>query len=199
MPLAAFVAPGVAGVYRVFGRAGYVATGLAAVALTAGTITRNRLLQDEVALWADTIGRVPSNPRAHASLGLALLDRGLAAEAIPHFQSALTLDPRAVATEKTWATPISNSGGWPRRRRALSWSGCARWRLEIRCGRGALTPRPGACALAFPRGEGTPPTRTFRPLPPGHFFAGTTLLPAGRADCHATIRHVPFSFRQTAR
>jgi tetratricopeptide (TPR) repeat protein len=100
LPLAAVVALGVAGVHRIFGRAGYVVAGLAAIALTAGTIARNRVLQDELALWAETIVRVPSNPRAHASLGLALLDRGSATEAIPHFQRALALDPRAFATEQ---------------------------------------------------------------------------------------------------
>ena len=100
LPLAAVVALGVAGAHRLYGRSGYVVTGLLAAALTAGTIARNRLLQDELALWADTIARVPANPRAHASLGLALFDRGRAAEAIPHFQRALLLDPRAVATEQ---------------------------------------------------------------------------------------------------
>lgn len=100
LPLAAVVALGVAGAHRLYGRPGYVVAGLLAAALTAGTIARNRLLQDELALWADTIVRVPENPRAHASLGLALFDRGRAAEAIPHFQRALALDPRAVATEQ---------------------------------------------------------------------------------------------------
>ena len=32
-----------------------------------------------------------------------------------------------------------------------------------------------------------------------YFFFGTVLFPVGRADCHAIIRHVPFSFRHTAR
>ena len=32
-----------------------------------------------------------------------------------------------------------------------------------------------------------------------YFFGGTTLLPEGRADCHAIIRHVPASLRQTER
>jgi tetratricopeptide (TPR) repeat protein len=100
LPLAAVVALGVAGAHRLYGRNGYLAAGLLAAALTAGTIARNRLLQDEVALWTDTIVHAPANPRAHASLGLALSDRGRAAEAIPHFQRALALDPRAPATEQ---------------------------------------------------------------------------------------------------
>ncbi|MBL9211881.1 MAG: tetratricopeptide repeat protein [Opitutaceae bacterium] len=100
LPLAAVIALAVAGAHRVYGRTGYVVAGLLAAALTAGTIARNRLLQDELALWADTVVRVPANPRAHASLGLALSDRGRAAEALPHFQRALALDPRDVATEQ---------------------------------------------------------------------------------------------------
>ena len=31
------------------------------------------------------------------------------------------------------------------------------------------------------------------------YFGGTTLLPEGRADCHAIMRHAPASFLQTER
>ncbi|PAW65422.1 MAG: hypothetical protein B9S34_11120 [Opitutia bacterium Tous-C1TDCM] len=68
-------------------------------AATVATIARNRLLQDEVAVWAATAAQRPENPRAHASLGLALNERGRPAEAIPAFQRALALRPGSPDTE----------------------------------------------------------------------------------------------------
>ena len=74
--------------------------GCAAVALLLLTIDRNRLMQDELALWADNRAKRPGNARSHASYGLALADRGRAAEAIAAYQLALRLDPKSAATEQ---------------------------------------------------------------------------------------------------
>ena len=101
LPLAAVVILAVFSVHRTLGnRAGLLLGLLVSAALGTSTIARNRTLQDEMALWTDTIAKAPTNPRAHASLGLALSDRGRAREAIPHFLRALELQPTSVATEQ---------------------------------------------------------------------------------------------------
>jgi tetratricopeptide (TPR) repeat protein len=72
----------------------------AALALCIVTVARNQTMQDEVVIWADTVAKLPTNPRAHGSLGLALSERGRSREALAHFQKALELDPESVATEQ---------------------------------------------------------------------------------------------------
>ena len=98
LPLAALVALLAVATHHLAGRRHIVITLVAACALGVGTAARNHTLQDLVALWNDTAAKAPENPRAHASLGLALSDRGQPREALRHFQRALELDPKAVAT-----------------------------------------------------------------------------------------------------
>jgi tetratricopeptide (TPR) repeat protein len=100
LPLAAVVIVVVAGTANLMPLARTAVIGAASLALLATTIARNRVLQDEVTLWTETVAHAPDNPRAHASLGLALADRGRAAAAIPHYQRALDLDPQSAATEQ---------------------------------------------------------------------------------------------------
>ena len=99
LPLAAVVVLAVLAVHRALGaRAvlwGSAALGLAFAAVSAA---RNRVMQDELAIWADTIAKRPANARAHASQALALSQRGRPAEAVPVFQRALALDPQSAAT-----------------------------------------------------------------------------------------------------
>ncbi|MGH7959698.1 MAG: tetratricopeptide repeat protein, partial [Opitutaceae bacterium] len=100
LPLAALVSLAITGGYHVAGvRISRLATPVA-LALCLLTMARNRILQDEVAIWSDTVAKLPTNPRAHGSLGLALSDRGRARDALPHFQKALELEPDSVATEQ---------------------------------------------------------------------------------------------------
>jgi tetratricopeptide (TPR) repeat protein len=100
LPLAALVSLAVIVLYRVAGiRVAKIAV-IAAAALAVGTHARNRTLQDEVALWTDAVAKRPTNPRAHASLGLALSDRGRVRDALPCYRKALELDPTSVATEQ---------------------------------------------------------------------------------------------------
>ena len=100
LPLAAIVCLIVVAGHRVAG-ARMLGLGVAAsLALCLATVARNRTLQDEVVLWTDTVAKVPNNPRAHGSLGLALSDRGLRREALPHFQRAIELDPKSVANHQ---------------------------------------------------------------------------------------------------
>lgn len=65
----------------------------AAVGLGAATVERNRDYRSEVALWADTARKAPSNPRAHNNLAEAYLAAGRPAEAAREFEAADRVDP----------------------------------------------------------------------------------------------------------
>lgn len=68
-------------------------TGVAGAVLTAATLRRNQAYASAIALWADTVGRMPANSRARTQLGRALYDAGRIAEAEAQFQRAVALDP----------------------------------------------------------------------------------------------------------
>lgn len=99
LPLAAVLASGVVYSHRLLGSRMFTVGGLIGAALCVSTIARNTTLQDEVGLWTETIARVPTNPRAHGSLALALSERGQQQESLPYFRRALELEPASVATE----------------------------------------------------------------------------------------------------
>jgi tetratricopeptide (TPR) repeat protein len=113
LPLAGVLSLGVVAVHRVAANRIVGLAALAAGAFLVATIARNRTMQDEVALWADTVAKAPTNPRAHGSLGLALLERGDARAAIPHFTRALELDPKSVATEQNLGNAFYRLGDFP--------------------------------------------------------------------------------------
>lgn len=71
------------------------AAGLVAVvlALSAGTVLRNRVWGSAVSLWADVVEKSPGKPRAHLNLGKALDEAGDPAAAVPEYVAALRLDP----------------------------------------------------------------------------------------------------------
>ena len=103
LPLASMVALIVCAGYRLLWsvrmsprlRSG-MAPGIAVVmilALGQATIRRNWDYRSDVAIWADTVGKRPSNPRAHHNLGKALASQGVFPEAIAQFTEALRLTP----------------------------------------------------------------------------------------------------------
>jgi tetratricopeptide (TPR) repeat protein len=63
---------------------------LAGVVLVGGlaTAARNTVWHDNLSLWLDTQAKSPEAPEIHEGLGLALLEKGKAAEAIPHLERA---------------------------------------------------------------------------------------------------------------
>lgn len=113
LPLAALIAlvvvhgykAGRLGLYRftsnenVRRQAGYVIGGSLLAVLVIGlgvsTYVRNKDFQSEMAIWNDTVKKRPQSARAHYNLGLALDRDGRTAEAIPHLQLAISLDPEA--------------------------------------------------------------------------------------------------------
>jgi protein O-mannosyl-transferase len=113
LPLAAIVAV-LAGVgHALIGARTLAVMATAASALGITTVARNHMLQDELALWSDTMAKRPENPRAHASYALALSDRDRYHEAIPHFERALALDPKSVATHQNLANAFVQVGSFP--------------------------------------------------------------------------------------
>ena len=93
LPLAAVVMAAVLAGYRWLGRAGLAALLMLAVAFGWLTRLRNADYRSAVAIWADTVAKVPSNPRAHGNLGNALLAAGRYAEAVDQYREALRLKP----------------------------------------------------------------------------------------------------------
>jgi len=76
-----------------------LALALALAAVYGGlTIRRNRDYRSAIALWSDNLAKRPDSPRAHATLGGALLAAGRPAEALACFDGALRLDPENVDT-----------------------------------------------------------------------------------------------------
>jgi len=57
------------------------------------TWRRNETYRTELALWSDTVLHRPGNARAQSNLGNALLAVGRAADAVPHYEEALRLNP----------------------------------------------------------------------------------------------------------
>jgi len=61
--------------------------------LTYLTYERNKVWQDDVALWEDVVAKAPDNPRAHNNLGRAYGVNGRDLEAILEFKKATNILP----------------------------------------------------------------------------------------------------------
>lgn len=68
------------------------------------TESRNRTYQSALALWSDTVARVPDNPYAHNSLASALFEAGDTIAAKEHLLAALKINPE-------YAQAHANLGG----------------------------------------------------------------------------------------
>ncbi len=113
LPLAAIVVGIVCLLRRARGRAGLIAAvGLAAVG-GALTVARNHDYRTEVALWTDTVARVPANPRAHYNLGVALDQAGQAPEAIGQYRDAIRLKPTYVEAHNNLGNVLQRNGRLP--------------------------------------------------------------------------------------
>jgi Tfp pilus assembly protein PilF len=93
LPLIAVVILCVCALRRWMPRA-YFPVGLAAaLVLGACTFVRNGAYASPRLLWEDTVRKLPSNDRAHNSLGNAYLEEGRRAEAKAQYEEALGLNP----------------------------------------------------------------------------------------------------------
>ena len=57
------------------------------------TLARNRIWNDDLLLWSDTVAKSPGKARPHYNLGVALLRDGQVEEAGESFRAAVSLDP----------------------------------------------------------------------------------------------------------
>jgi tetratricopeptide (TPR) repeat protein len=107
LPLASVVVLAVLALHRALGaRFTLILAVTLSLALALVSAARTRVMQDELAIWADTIAKRPGNARAHASHALALSNRGRPAEAVTGFRRALALDPDSAATELNLGTAL---------------------------------------------------------------------------------------------
>jgi tetratricopeptide (TPR) repeat protein len=91
LPLAAVVVLVVVTGYRWFGSKSWWLFAMIAVTLGVATHVRNRVYHSEIALWQDTVEKVPNNARALTNLGNALTETGRAEEALPLFARAMEI------------------------------------------------------------------------------------------------------------
>lgn len=71
-------------------------TGVGIVLATVYCLVSSARLQtfnDELALWRDVVAHDPANATAHYNVGTTLLERGVPADALAHFQKAIELRP----------------------------------------------------------------------------------------------------------
>jgi tetratricopeptide (TPR) repeat protein len=94
LPLIPLVVLVVLEVYRRLGRAALPICLVLAAGLGLATARRNQDYSSEVAIWSDTVAKVPDNYRAHMSLGAALADLpSRLPDAIAEFGAALRIHP----------------------------------------------------------------------------------------------------------
>lgn len=98
LPLAGVVVPLALLAWARFGRPALATAALLVVVLGGLTLARNHDYRTAVALWRDTVDKLPGSARAHNNLGYCLLQAGRAAEALPHFERALQLHPAGRGT-----------------------------------------------------------------------------------------------------
>ena len=93
LPLAALVAGLVVSVQVVAGRRALVIV-LAFIVIAGGlSLRRNADYRSALAIWSDTVAKVPANPRARVHLANALSAAGRPADAVAHYEAALRLAP----------------------------------------------------------------------------------------------------------
>lgn len=107
--------------------------GAAAVALGSASAVRNRAYRSEVALWKDTVAKMPGNPRAHNDLGTALDAAGDHGGAAAEFAEAVRVDPSYAPAQYNDGVTLLDAGrageALPHLRQALS---APRHRAELR-------------------------------------------------------------------
>jgi tetratricopeptide (TPR) repeat protein len=93
LPLAAVVALLVLGSYALAGRRSLPVLLAFAVLLGYLTFRRNEDYSSALAIWSDTVAKLPGNARAQNQLGFALLQAGQNAEALQPLEEAVRLEP----------------------------------------------------------------------------------------------------------
>jgi len=100
LPLAAVVALVVAGLHSGFGRRSLLLWPVLAVAFGWLTFARNTTYGTALALWSDTVAKVPHNARARYNLGIAYSEQGRHARAVEQGMLALQFDEAGAYADK---------------------------------------------------------------------------------------------------
>ncbi len=74
-------------------RVQWVGIGILAALLIPPTLARNRIWNDDLLLWRDTVAKSPGKARPRYNLGVALLREGQVGKAGESFRAAVSLDP----------------------------------------------------------------------------------------------------------
>jgi Flp pilus assembly protein TadD len=81
-----------------------------AVALAILTVQRNNDYSSELAIWADTAAKAPTNARAQGNFGRALAKQGQIDEAIIHYQKALEIRPDYADVHNNFGLALATRG-----------------------------------------------------------------------------------------
>jgi tetratricopeptide (TPR) repeat protein len=111
LPLAALTAGAVVVVSGWLGRRAQGIAAAAAVALGLISALRTHDYRSEIAIWTDTVGKVPDNARAHNNLALAWRHAGDEARASQHYARAIQLQPDYVSARYNWGVTLLELGG----------------------------------------------------------------------------------------
>jgi tetratricopeptide (TPR) repeat protein len=94
LPLAAVLAGGVLGLFRLLGKSSFVVFAVLAVVWGGMTALRNEDYRDALTLWRDTARKQPGNYRAHYNLAIELAETPAGkTEAVSEYERAVQLEP----------------------------------------------------------------------------------------------------------
>jgi tetratricopeptide (TPR) repeat protein len=92
------------------GRVAAAATAVLLAVFAVGTVRRNAVWRDDLALWTDTIRKSPDAAVAHNHLGVALEEAGRVEEALEHFRAATRLDSRSFGAWSNLGMVLAKQG-----------------------------------------------------------------------------------------
>ncbi len=110
LPVAALIGLGIAGFHRLLASRAWLAWGALAVVFAWLTVVRNNDYRDPLTIWTDTVAKCPRSARAQHNLGVELLRLGRGAEALPHFEQAVAIQPDYVAANYSWGLGLLEQG-----------------------------------------------------------------------------------------
>lgn len=97
-------------VHSLCGRLSVVIFAVVVIAFSLLTVKRNTDYRSDVAIWRDTVTKMPQNPRASNNLGSALMRLGQTGEAEVCFREALRLEPVSAKANHNLALLLAKSG-----------------------------------------------------------------------------------------
>lgn len=110
LPLAAVLTLGVTAAYARTGRAALGAALVVVAGFAALSIERNRDYRSELALWTDTVAKVPGSARAHLDLSEILINAGQPAAALIHAAEAVRLHPNSAEAQNNVGIALMQLG-----------------------------------------------------------------------------------------